>query len=467
MKRSARLGLAVVFVALLATPAIIRRFGDRAGAGSRAAGDPGAALWFPARRGRRAPSGTRVRARGADARSQAVAHHAAGGVDGRGGRRRRRRCRRPPGSLRHQQHRRDRRTGCIATAATARSRTWPEQFGVADLNHAARPACRWAPCSATTTTTASRTCSSTAGAGQELFHNDGGRRFTSVTAGAALPAWANVNTAVWLDFDRDGRLDLFLGGYYPERLNLWKLADTKIMPESFEYANNGGRKYLYRNLGGGRFEEVSAKVGLSSTRWALAAVAADSARHGLSRSLHRQRLRRLGALHQRRRPLPRSRARGGCRVRAEERHERVGRRRAQSGQARDLRLEHLRGRHPAPGQQPVGAGGGERRRCRDTRTWPAPWAWTSGGWSFGAQFGDLNNDGFLDLYRHQRLRLGGPERKLLVRLLEGRGRPPDRHRRRRQLARDGHAAAWPATSRRRCGSTTGRADSWTSRRWSA
>ena len=108
----------------------------------------------------------------------------------------------------------------------------------------------------------------------DLFHNDGGRTFTRVTT-AGLPAWANINSAVWLDFDRDGRLDLFLGGYYSERVNLWKLADTKMMPSSFEYATNGGRKYLYRNLGGGRFEEVSERVGLASRRWALAAVAAD------------------------------------------------------------------------------------------------------------------------------------------------------------------------------------------------
>jgi len=90
----------------------------------------------------------------------------------------------------------------------------------------------------------------------ELFHNDHGQTFTRVTGAAGLPAWANVNTAVWLDFDRDGRLDLFVGGYYSEAVNLWKLADTRMMPESFEYANNGGRKYLFRNLGGGRFEEV-------------------------------------------------------------------------------------------------------------------------------------------------------------------------------------------------------------------
>jgi hypothetical protein len=110
---------------------------------------------------------------------------------------------------------------------------------------------------------------------QELFHNERGERFTRVTDSAGLPSWANVNTAVWLDFDRDGRLDLFVGGYYPESINLWKLADTRMMPESFEYANNGGRKYLFRNLGGGQFEDVSAQVGLTSTRWALAAVAAD------------------------------------------------------------------------------------------------------------------------------------------------------------------------------------------------
>jgi Fe-S cluster biogenesis protein NfuA len=109
---------------------------------------------------------------------------------------------------------------------------------------------------------------------QELFRNEAGQRFVPVGA-EGLPGWANVNTAVWLDYDRDGRLDFFMGGYYPERVNLWKLADTRMMPESFEYAKNGGRKYLYRNLGGGRFEEVAEKVGLVSRRWALAAVAAD------------------------------------------------------------------------------------------------------------------------------------------------------------------------------------------------
>ncbi len=109
----------------------------------------------------------------------------------------------------------------------------------------------------------------------ELFHNDAGRSFTRVTDKAKLPAWVNANTAIWFDYDRDGRLDLFLGGYYSEDVDLWHLKTTKMMPESFEYARNGGRKYLFHNLGDGQFEEVSEKLGIDTRRWALAAAAAD------------------------------------------------------------------------------------------------------------------------------------------------------------------------------------------------
>jgi hypothetical protein len=109
----------------------------------------------------------------------------------------------------------------------------------------------------------------------ELFHNNQGRSFTRVTEQAGLPPWLNANTAVWFDYDGDGLLDLFIGGYYSENIDLWHLQTTRIMPESFEYAKNGGRKYLFHNLGNGRFEEVSAKAGINSKRWALAASAAD------------------------------------------------------------------------------------------------------------------------------------------------------------------------------------------------
>src|SRR6266850_3721 len=109
----------------------------------------------------------------------------------------------------------------------------------------------------------------------ELFHNDHGHGFTRVTEQAGLPPWINANTAIWFDYDGDGLLDLFIGGYYSEDIDLWHLTTTRIMPESFEYAKNGGRKYLFHNLGNGKFEEVSAKVGINSRRWALAAAAAD------------------------------------------------------------------------------------------------------------------------------------------------------------------------------------------------
>ena len=109
----------------------------------------------------------------------------------------------------------------------------------------------------------------------ELFRNGPDGRFTRVTETAGLPRWINANTAVWLDYDGDGRLDLFIGGYYAEDIDLWNLTHTRVRPDSFEYATNGGRKYLLRNLGGGRFEEVGEKLGISSRRWALAAGAAD------------------------------------------------------------------------------------------------------------------------------------------------------------------------------------------------
>jgi hypothetical protein len=109
----------------------------------------------------------------------------------------------------------------------------------------------------------------------ELYHNDQGRGFTRATDSAGLPPWINANTAIWFDYDGDGLLDLFIGGYYSEDIDLWHLKTTRIMPESFEYARNGGRKYLFRNLGNGRFEEVSAKLGIDSRRWALAAAATD------------------------------------------------------------------------------------------------------------------------------------------------------------------------------------------------
>lgn len=109
----------------------------------------------------------------------------------------------------------------------------------------------------------------------ELYHNEGGKKFVNVTEGSGLPKWVNANSAIWLDFDGDGLLDLLICGYYNESLDLSNLKTTKIMPESFRYANNGGRKYLLRNMGNGKFKDVTAEYGINSTKWTLAAASAD------------------------------------------------------------------------------------------------------------------------------------------------------------------------------------------------
>lgn len=109
----------------------------------------------------------------------------------------------------------------------------------------------------------------------ELFHNEKGKGFVNVTSGSGLPAWVNANSAIWFDFNNDGLLDIFLGGYYSEKLDLGNLSTTKVMPESFRYANNGGRNYLLENLGNGKFKDVTAEYGLNSTKWTLAAASAD------------------------------------------------------------------------------------------------------------------------------------------------------------------------------------------------
>ena len=90
-----------------------------------------------------------------------------------------------------------------------------------------------------------------------------------------------------------------------------------------------------------------------------------------------------------------------------------------------------------------------------------------GGWSFGAQFGDLNNDGFLDLYLVNGYVSASTERELLVRLLEGRRRPRGRDLRREELAGDGHAQPGRLPAEEGLDQRRRRAASSTSRRWSA
>jgi hypothetical protein len=107
-----------------------------------------------------------------------------------------------------------------------------------------------------------------------LFRNVDGRRFEDVTAGAGLRRWVNSNGAIWLDYDRDGLLDLYVTAYFRD-VDLWHLTTTRIMHDSFEFATNGGKNLLFHNLGSGKFEDVTDRMGVGSTRWTMAAASAD------------------------------------------------------------------------------------------------------------------------------------------------------------------------------------------------
>ena len=71
----------------------------------------------------------------------------------------------------------------------------------------------------------------------QLFRNEnvptGELRFADVTEGAGLERWMNAASAGWLDYDRDGSIDLYVTGYFPESFDLWHLTTTPNMNDSF------------------------------------------------------------------------------------------------------------------------------------------------------------------------------------------------------------------------------------------
>jgi len=109
----------------------------------------------------------------------------------------------------------------------------------------------------------------------DLYRNTGELRFEQVTAAAGLDRRINSNGAIWVDYDRDGFLDLYVTAYFRADVNLWDVESTRIMHDSFEFSSNGGANVLFRNRGDGSFEDVTERMGVGSTRWTLAAAAAD------------------------------------------------------------------------------------------------------------------------------------------------------------------------------------------------
>ena len=97
-----------------------------------------------------------------------------------------------------------------------------------------------------------------------LFRNLGGMRFADVTAAAGVGTDGLSASAAWFDYDRDGQLDLFVTRYVD-----WKLEkdihcslDGKTKSYCTPEAYKGQSPVLYRNLGGGRFEDATKKAGV-------------------------------------------------------------------------------------------------------------------------------------------------------------------------------------------------------------
>jgi hypothetical protein len=175
------------------------------------------------------------------------------------------------------------------------------------------------------------------------------------------------------------------------------------MPESFEYAENGGRKYVFHNRGDGTFEETSAALGLQSHRWTLAAAAADLSGsgypdlflandYGLSELFVNQ---------------------GGKKFVEVGRDAGVGRTPKSGMNAsfgdifNDGRLSIYKTNISEPGVlvqandlwvPKAAPGGAAAGKPLEYENLASAVGLDLGGWSWGAQFGDLNNDGTQDVY---------------------------------------------------------------------
>ena len=105
-----------------------------------------------------------------------------------------------------------------------------------------------------------------------LYRNNGDGTFVCVSADAHVDDVGAGMSATWLDYDNDGKQDIYVS-------NMWSAAglrasEQKIFhekdPDTIRalYRQHARGNSLYRNLGNGRFQNVSAEAGVEMGRWA-------------------------------------------------------------------------------------------------------------------------------------------------------------------------------------------------------
>ncbi|HEU0121421.1 MAG TPA: CRTAC1 family protein [Bryobacteraceae bacterium] len=120
-------------------------------------------------------------------------------------------------------------------------------------------------------------------AGQNrLFRNTGKGRFVDATNASGLGGRQSFSTsAMWVDVDRDGHLDLFVCNYvrWSAEQDVFCSLDGKAKSYCTPEAFRGTTSWLFRNRGDGTFEDITAKSGLfdaSSKSLGVAMLDADA-----------------------------------------------------------------------------------------------------------------------------------------------------------------------------------------------
>jgi Flp pilus assembly protein TadD/peroxiredoxin len=119
-----------------------------------------------------------------------------------------------------------------------------------------------------------------------LYRNNGDGTFTSVATEARVEDPGAGMSATWLDYDNDGKQDLYVS-------NMWSAVGMRVSeqdrfhagdPENIRtvYRRHARGNSLYRNLGNGTFENVAAQAGVEMGRWAWSSDAWDFDHDGYS-----------------------------------------------------------------------------------------------------------------------------------------------------------------------------------------